>query len=528
MSESATEGLRALEQMIEGLVPDRRKAIETMAASKLRQRWVPLPGPQDEAYECKADELFFGGSAGGGKTEILLGLALQEHKYSLVLRRVNKEVRGLERRLTEILKTKDGYNSQTGEWKLPEGRVIQLGGCQYEDDKFGYQGVPHDGKFFDEIASFSESQFRFIIGWNRSVDPNQRCRVVAAGNPPITAEGLWVVKYWAPWLDPQHPNPAKPGELRWFTTLDGADKEVDGPQEVWDGKRYVKPRSRTFIPAELEDNPFLEETGYGAVLGAMPGILRRAMRDGDFTVGIHDDEWQVIPTAWIKAAQDRWKPDGHKGLMMTAIGVDVAQGPNTGGDKSVLAPRYGSWYAPLQRKPGSDTPDTPSMVGFIISHVRSGAGLVIDIGGGYGVGPAIFLKENGSSVKQFDGSKPSTQRAAGSQLQFFNLRAEAWWRFREALDPGQDGGSPIALPPDQTLLADLTAPRYKVGARGIQLEAKEDLKPRLGRSPDDGDAVVLAWSQGQALAIRKHNNRFGPGQRPVVNLGYSAMKKRRR
>ena len=80
-----------------------------------------------------------------------------------------------------------------------------------------------------EGTDFLESQYRFIIGWNRSTSPEQRCRVIVASNPPTTAEGLWVVKYWAPWLDRTHPNPAKPGELRWFTTVNGEDQEVNGP-----------------------------------------------------------------------------------------------------------------------------------------------------------------------------------------------------------------------------------------------------------------------------------------------------------
>src|SRR4051794_10162955 len=83
----------------------------------------------------------------------------------------------------------------------------------------------------------------------------QRCRVIVASNPPPTAEGLWVVKYWGPWLDTTHPNPAKPGELRWFTTVAGEDREVDGPgPHVIDGEA-VYARSRTFIRATLSDNP---------------------------------------------------------------------------------------------------------------------------------------------------------------------------------------------------------------------------------------------------------------------------------
>ena len=64
------------------------------------------------------------------------------------------------------------------------------------------------GVFFDEIGHFLESQFRFLIGWMRTSTPGERCRVVATGNPPTSAEGEWIIQYWGPWLDPQHPYPA--------------------------------------------------------------------------------------------------------------------------------------------------------------------------------------------------------------------------------------------------------------------------------------------------------------------------------
>jgi hypothetical protein len=48
------------------------------------------------------------------------------------------------------------------------------------------------------------------------------------------------------------------------------------------------------------------------------------------------------------------------------------------------------------------------------------------------------------------------------------------------------------LPPDRELLIDLCAPTWKLTPRGIQVEAKEDLIKRIGRSPDKGDAVVYA------------------------------------
>ena len=56
--------------------------------------WVPNPGPQTQAFLCEADELFYGGEASGGKTDLGIGLALTAHKRSLLLRRINGSRRG--------------------------------------------------------------------------------------------------------------------------------------------------------------------------------------------------------------------------------------------------------------------------------------------------------------------------------------------------------------------------------------------------------------------------------------------------
>src|SRR5439155_17623492 len=79
-----------------------------------------------------------------------------------------------------------------------------------------------------------------------------------------------------------------------------------------------------------------------------------------------------------------------------------------------------------------------------------------------------------------------------------NRRAATWWALREALDP--ETGAGIALPPDPALVADLAMPRWRLanraGAGAIQIEAKDEIRKRLGRSPDRGDAVVMAWAFG--------------------------------
>jgi hypothetical protein len=489
--------------------------------------WVPNPGPQTAAYFCQADELFYGGEAGGGKTDLLVGLALTQHKKSLVLRRLNKEVDGLAGRFEEVIGSRDAYNSQKGKWRLDRNRIIDLGGCQHEGDKQGYKGNPHDLIGFDEVGDFTESQYEFIIGWNRSVDKKQRCRVVAAGNPPTTPEGMWVVRRWAAWLDPRHPNPAEEGELRWFTTGEnGKEIEVDGAGPHLIGSELVNAKSRTFIRSTLADNPDLAETDYDRTLAALPEEYRDAYRDGRFDRALRDAPFQCIPSSWAMAAQARWTPDPPVGVPMTGIGVDVAQG---GDDRTVLAPRYDGWFSELIVAEGKSTPTGSEVAALIVGNRRDGASIILDMGGGFGGQTMMRLRDNGIECHSHVGANKATGRTADKKLGFSNLRSQIWWRLREALDPDQPGGSPVSLPPDRELLADLTAPQYEIGPHGIKVEPKESVVKRLGRSPDRGDAVAMAWSQGDKHLVpgqpmRVVNRRVGPIK---VNVGYASAKKGR-
>jgi hypothetical protein len=155
-------------------------------------RWVPQNGPQRLAYESEADILFYGGAAGGGKTDLLLGLCLTSQKHSIIFRREAVQLIGIEERMSSITGTRNGYNSTTGVWRLPGGRVMELGSVKEPEDWMKFQGRPHDAKLFDEICHFLEPQFRALIGWLRSDDPNVRQRVVCAGNPPTSSDGQWV------------------------------------------------------------------------------------------------------------------------------------------------------------------------------------------------------------------------------------------------------------------------------------------------------------------------------------------------
>ena len=485
--------------------------------------WFPNPGPQRKACDCLADELFYGGEAGGGKSDLEIGLALTKHLRSLLLRRTNKESLGLVERMTEILGSRDGYASQDGIWRRSDGRTIDISGCQLEEDKQKHKGKPHDLICFDEVSDFSETQYTFIIGWNRSATPGQRCRVIAAGNPPTRPEGLWVTKRWAAWLDTKHPNPAKPGELRWYTTgEDGKEIEVDGPGPHMIGNESILARSRTFIPAKLSDNYNLSADGkYASVLAGLPEELRSAYRDGNFGASLKDAPFQVIPTSWVREAQLRWKPDGFKDFQMTAMGVDPAGG---GKDAEEIACRFGGWYAPIVTTQGKITEDGSISASRVVTHRRHNCPVVVDVGGGFGGGIIVRLKDNGIDAVKFNNASDSSGKTLEGGLKFANKRAEVYWRFREALNPNQEGGSVIALPEDPELVADLCAPTWELKAKGIVLESKEDLRVRLGRSPGKGDAVVMALSPGDQ-AIKRNINSHRSGSAPKVVMGHKSTRR---
>lgn len=484
-------------------------AAEAVAEANRRRKaaaakpvWSPFPGPQTLAVESQADEMFYGGQAGGGKTDLLLGVAATQHTNSIIFRRIFPSLRGIIERSREIYNQegaehgKDSYNESLHIWRLINGRVIEFGSMQYEKDKENYRGRPHDLYGFDEVTEFTESQFRFVNVWNRSTVPGQRCRVIATGNPPTSSKGEWVIRYWGPWLDPKHPNPAEPGELRWFARLDDADVEVDGPTPFDHKGEAILPRSRTFIPAKLSDNPVLEAAGYRSVLQGLPEPLRSQLLYGDFSIGMVDNPYQVIPTHWVQAAMDRWRETPQPDTNQTAIGLDTAYG---GRDKTVIALRYGYWLAPLLKYQGKDTPDGRTSAMLVINALRGEPMVNVDPIG-YGAAAYEHLQEYAGRSLQVRGvnfATASTATDKSRRLNFANTRAETYWHMRELLDP--ESGLNICLPDDRELLADLTSAQWELRTGKIYIAPKEDIKELLGRSPDCGDAVVLAFYGSEPL-----------------------------
>lgn len=536
-----------LEKFLDELDGAGKKEFDRLFAQELSALWLPdaRNEPQTTAYHSKADLMLYGGAAGGGKTDMLLGVAVTQHKRSVIFRKQATDLRDVSERLLAIVGGRDGWNGVEKVLRRDD-QIIEFGHLEKPGSEEGWRGRPHDFIGFDEGAQLQKTKVQFVLGWLRSTSPGQRCRAIIASNPPSTDEGAWLLEWFAPWLDPGFPNKAANGELRWAvsapnkegTTVWLADnspvifedpethRRATDEEIALDDPRIVTPLSRTFIPSLLANNPYLAKTGYRAQLQSMPEPLRTQLLTGDFLSGRQDHERQVIPTAWIDAAMSRWTANPPR-CPMTAMGVDVAAG---GDDQTVIAVRYGGWFGNLVKKAGSECREPTPVAAAILNCRRDQCPVIIDLGGGFGGDALGLLERQGIPCTGYLGNRPSNATTKEGHLKFYNRRAEDWWRLREELDPNQEFGSAIALPPDPQLKADLSSPRIKdmSSTRGILIEEKADIKKRLGRSTDAGDAVVMALNEGSKAKARQQADSGRQARQERANTGFSSFKDKMR
>ena len=494
----------------------RRKRAEMLSRGQAVD-WEPLPGPQSQAIESPADETLYGGAAGGGKSDWLLGTALTQHQNSIIFRREYPQVRALVERSREIVDGAGTFNQTELRWRLDDGRILEFGAVQHAKDVKDFQGRPHDFIGFDEAAHFTEDMVVFLSGWLRTTIPGQRCRIGYATNPPTDTEGEWLIRRFAPWLDDQHPNPAAPGELRWFAMVDGKEIECPDDAPILHNGEEIVPRSRTFIPARVTDNPYLKDSTYVATLQALPEPLRSQLLYGDFAIGLDDDEWQVIPSAWVRAAQARWTERPPDDAPLDQIGADVAQG---GKDNTLIARRHGAWFSEPEIHPGVTVPDAKHNADHVERALAAGGVAYIDADGiGASTYHLLVPKFGRRRVRAYKGSMRTKWRDRSKALKFANVRSAAWWALRDDLDPAH--GSEVALPPSRELRAELCSARYEPQISGIKLEDKDDIKKRLGRSPDYADAYVMANWRGESAFVGKLAQSMD-GRVPARSLGRMA------
>lgn len=205
------------------------------------------------------------------------------------------------------------------------------------------------------------------------------------------------------------------------------------------------------------------------------------------------DAQGLIPLAWIELANLRyqeWKAKGEKLPALTSVGLDVSDG---GADRSILTRRYGAIVPPQEDVTQQEPGETMALTGFAIAALgRSTAAKLIIDSIGVGAGCVSRARELDVHVFAFNASENTEFRDRSGEFGFTNKRAAALWGLRERLDP--ETGDDLAIAPDDDLLGELTAIRWKMTSAGkIQIEPKEDLKKRLTRSPDKADSLALSF-----------------------------------
>ena len=456
-------------------------------------------------------------------------LAIYEHERTVIFRREKAQMKSLIDDVVMFYGSDKGLNRQDGVFRLDDrpNHVIEYAGLSQPGEEQTWRGRPHDFIAFEEATEIPFTKVQFVMGWLRTTTPGQRCRVLMTFNPPGTADdsmgqadqkyvtsGRWVVDYFAPWLSERHPNPAQPGELRWFYRDDnGKEIETLDPRErtiiVNGDPVQVKPQSRTFIPALVTDNKYLANTGYVDHLNSLPEPFRSQMLMGNFRSAIVDDERQVLKSDWVDAAMDRWV-NGDRGRKkpMNALGVDVSRGGNA---FTVIARRHEFWWDTLIRFGGKDSDDGEKVAKECVAAMRDGAEIDIDVLGP-GSSPHDFLKKANVNVQAVVSNARKGIPQPEMVLKMYNLRTALWWLLRKIFDPAN--GCEPAIPKDDRLRSELLAVRYDIQGVEVKVEPKIEVVKRLGFSPDEADAV--AYSVRNVLS-EPWGRRLAPSASPEID-----------
>tara|TARA_R100000315_G_scaffold54629_3_gene28544 strand:+ start:1232 stop:2908 length:1677 start_codon:yes stop_codon:yes gene_type:complete len=222
----------------------------------------PNTGPQTDFLAAPERDVLYGGAAGGGKSYAMLidplRFAHRAAHRALILRRSMPELRELIDKSRELYpKAFPGckYKEVEKLWNFPSGAKVEFGFLERDADVYRYQGQAYSWIGFDEITHLpTEFGWNYLASRLRTTDPEITPYMRCTANPGGVG-ATWVKKRY---VDPHPPNES-------FTGEDNL--------------------TRKFIPARLDDNPYLAEDGrYEEMLKALPPTQRKQLLEGNWDV----------------------------------------------------------------------------------------------------------------------------------------------------------------------------------------------------------------------------------------------------
>jgi len=219
-------------------------------------------GPQEDFLAAGETDVLYGGAAGGGKSYAMLidplRFAHRPSHRALIIRRSMPELRELIDKSRELYpKAFPGakYKEVEKLWIFPSGAKMEFGFLERDADVYRYQGQAYSFIGFDEITHLpTEFAWNYLASRLRTTDPEIETYMRCTANPGGAGAG-WVKKRY---IDPAPPNQSFRGE-------DGL--------------------TRKFIPARLQDNPYLAQDGrYEQMLNALPPTQRKQLLEGNWDV----------------------------------------------------------------------------------------------------------------------------------------------------------------------------------------------------------------------------------------------------
>ena len=278
----------------------------------------PNDGPQTSFLASAEREVFYGGARGGGKSYAMLVDPLRychkaQHR-ALLIRRSMPELRDMithSQRLYSRAFKGARWREQEKEWRFPSGARIEFGYAENMTDVLRYQGQSYTWIGVDELPQYpTPDVYNFLRSSLRSVDPEIPVYMRATGNPGNIGS-QWVKEMF---VDPSEPNKA-------------FNVSIDTPT----GIRKI---SRRFIPAKLQDNPYLMQTDdYYIMLASLPEVQRKQFLEGDwsafenssfpeFNKTTHVVDPFEIPRGWSRFRSADWGYSSNACCLWFAIDWD--------------------------------------------------------------------------------------------------------------------------------------------------------------------------------------------------------------